>query len=180
MPRPLLSVLPRVTRQTIEPPGMWAGVSSCRLRRMILNALGRSAGCEFRREGISVNDYFFGLLSDTDLNFYQTYDLYRIAGGSRSTIVSGATVAPVDVGDGSMPNYVADLMTPERKQALTAGGGEYGDGTVYKEVVRQMGRDGWLFHAARLALTTGWCFQRRWSQKYCSGARRTSRSSAAV
>ena len=39
--------------------------------------------------------------------------------------------------------YFAQLMTPERRAAL-AGGGDYGDGTVYKEVVRQMGADGWL------------------------------------
>jgi alkylation response protein AidB-like acyl-CoA dehydrogenase len=39
--------------------------------------------------------------------------------------------------------YFADLMTPERREAL-ASGGDYGDGGVYKEVVRQMGADGWL------------------------------------
>jgi alkylation response protein AidB-like acyl-CoA dehydrogenase len=39
--------------------------------------------------------------------------------------------------------YFATLMTPERRAAL-ASGGDYGDGVVYKEVVRQMGVDGWL------------------------------------
>jgi alkylation response protein AidB-like acyl-CoA dehydrogenase len=39
--------------------------------------------------------------------------------------------------------YFAELMTPERREALAAGG-DYGDGEVYKEVVRQMGADGWL------------------------------------
>jgi alkylation response protein AidB-like acyl-CoA dehydrogenase len=39
--------------------------------------------------------------------------------------------------------YFADLMTPERREALTAGG-DYGSGEVYKEVVRRMGADGWL------------------------------------
>ncbi|MFI7675472.1 acyl-CoA dehydrogenase family protein [Actinophytocola sp. NPDC049390] len=39
--------------------------------------------------------------------------------------------------------YFATLMTPERREALS-GGGDYGDGEVYKEVVRQMGADGWL------------------------------------
>lgn len=39
--------------------------------------------------------------------------------------------------------YFAQLMTPERRAGLTTGG-EYGDGTAYKEIVRQMGRDGWL------------------------------------
>jgi alkylation response protein AidB-like acyl-CoA dehydrogenase len=39
--------------------------------------------------------------------------------------------------------YFATLMTPERRAAL-ASGGDYGDGEVYKQVVRQMGVDGWL------------------------------------
>jgi alkylation response protein AidB-like acyl-CoA dehydrogenase len=39
--------------------------------------------------------------------------------------------------------YFADLMTPGRREALMAGG-DYGSGEVYKDVVRQMGRDGWL------------------------------------
>jgi alkylation response protein AidB-like acyl-CoA dehydrogenase len=43
--------------------------------------------------------------------------------------------------------YFATLMTPQRRAALLAGG-DYGDGSVYKEVVRQMGADGWL--------TLGW------------------------
>lgn len=40
--------------------------------------------------------------------------------------------------------YFAELMTPSRREALTSTGGEYGAGTVYREVVRQMGADGWL------------------------------------
>jgi 3-oxocholest-4-en-26-oyl-CoA dehydrogenase alpha subunit len=43
--------------------------------------------------------------------------------------------------------YFAALMTPERRDALAASG-DYGDGAVYKDVVRQMGHDGWL--------TLGW------------------------
>jgi 3-oxocholest-4-en-26-oyl-CoA dehydrogenase alpha subunit len=39
--------------------------------------------------------------------------------------------------------YFAGLMTPEIRAALT-GGDDYGDGQAYKEVVRQLGRDGWL------------------------------------
>jgi 3-oxocholest-4-en-26-oyl-CoA dehydrogenase alpha subunit len=45
-------------------------------------------------------------------------------------------------------SYFAGLMTPERRAALTAGDGDYGDGSVYKDTVRQMGQDGWL--------TLGW------------------------
>jgi alkylation response protein AidB-like acyl-CoA dehydrogenase len=44
-------------------------------------------------------------------------------------------------------SYFASLMTPERRASLQ-GEGEYGDGSAYKDVVRQMGADGWL--------TLGW------------------------
>jgi 3-oxocholest-4-en-26-oyl-CoA dehydrogenase alpha subunit len=40
--------------------------------------------------------------------------------------------------------YFVDLVTPERRTALAAATGEFGDGTVYKDVIRQMGHDGWL------------------------------------
>jgi alkylation response protein AidB-like acyl-CoA dehydrogenase len=41
-------------------------------------------------------------------------------------------------------DYFARLMTPEMRQALSAGEGEVGEGQAYREVVRQLGRDGWL------------------------------------
>jgi 3-oxocholest-4-en-26-oyl-CoA dehydrogenase alpha subunit len=41
-------------------------------------------------------------------------------------------------------SYFSELVTPERRAALAASTGEFGEGGVYKEVVRQMGRDGWL------------------------------------
>lgn len=37
-----------------------------------------------------------------------------------------------------------ELMTPERREALGSGRAEYGDGLVYKQIVRDLGRDGWL------------------------------------
>jgi alkylation response protein AidB-like acyl-CoA dehydrogenase len=40
--------------------------------------------------------------------------------------------------------YFATLMTPERRAALETGDGDYGDGTAYRETVRQLGKDGWL------------------------------------
>ncbi|TNC28951.1 acyl-CoA dehydrogenase family protein [Amycolatopsis alkalitolerans] len=40
--------------------------------------------------------------------------------------------------------YFAGLMTPERRESLAGEGGEYGDGLAYKEIVRELGRDGWL------------------------------------
>ncbi|HEX3491886.1 MAG TPA: acyl-CoA dehydrogenase family protein [Streptosporangiaceae bacterium] len=41
-------------------------------------------------------------------------------------------------------DYFARLMTPELRRALSAGEGEVGTGQAYREVVRQLGRDGWL------------------------------------
>ncbi|MEU4315095.1 acyl-CoA dehydrogenase family protein [Nocardia sp. NPDC024068] len=40
--------------------------------------------------------------------------------------------------------YFARLITPERRAALSSQTGEYGEGNVYREVVAEMGRDGWL------------------------------------
>jgi alkylation response protein AidB-like acyl-CoA dehydrogenase len=45
---------------------------------------------------------------------------------------------------GELREYFTKLMTPERRENLTTTEGEYGDGTAYKETVRQMGTDGWL------------------------------------
>lgn len=40
--------------------------------------------------------------------------------------------------------YFSTLMTAERVEALSSAEGEYGRGTVYRDTVAQMGRDGWL------------------------------------
>ena len=40
--------------------------------------------------------------------------------------------------------YFSELVTPERRAALSMSSGEFGDATVYKEVIRQLGTDGWL------------------------------------
>ena len=45
---------------------------------------------------------------------------------------------------GELRGYFAELITPARRTALSAATGEFGDGTVYQDVVRQMGADGWL------------------------------------
>ena len=45
---------------------------------------------------------------------------------------------------GELREYFAGLMTPERRASLTRTGGDYGDGIAYREVVRQLGADGWL------------------------------------
>ena len=40
--------------------------------------------------------------------------------------------------------YFAALVTPEVKAGLASATGEFGDAAVYKEVIRQLGTDGWL------------------------------------
>ena len=40
--------------------------------------------------------------------------------------------------------YFEQLVTPERRMALQASSGEFGDASVYKEVIREIGHDGWL------------------------------------
>jgi len=40
--------------------------------------------------------------------------------------------------------YFAELVTPERQAALADTSGEFGEVTVYKDVIRQLGEDGWL------------------------------------
>jgi alkylation response protein AidB-like acyl-CoA dehydrogenase len=41
-------------------------------------------------------------------------------------------------------SYFAELMTPERTEALNMTSGEYGTGNAYRDTVAQMGHDGWL------------------------------------
>ncbi|MEU4155122.1 acyl-CoA dehydrogenase family protein [Actinoplanes sp. NPDC026670] len=52
----------------------------------------------------------------------------------------------------ALRDYFATLMTPELRAGLTSGDGEYGDGAAYREVVRQLGRDGWLTIGGRSRL----------------------------
>jgi hypothetical protein len=40
--------------------------------------------------------------------------------------------------------YFGELMTPEIRAALSGEDEDYGDGGAYREVVRRLGRDGWL------------------------------------
>ena len=40
--------------------------------------------------------------------------------------------------------YFGGLMTAAVRESLDVAGGDYGDGTAYRQVVRQLGRDGWL------------------------------------
>jgi 3-oxocholest-4-en-26-oyl-CoA dehydrogenase alpha subunit len=41
-------------------------------------------------------------------------------------------------------SYFASVMTPTVREALAAGEGDYGNGEAYRQVVRQLGKDGWL------------------------------------
>jgi alkylation response protein AidB-like acyl-CoA dehydrogenase len=43
-----------------------------------------------------------------------------------------------------LQEYFDQLVTPERKAGLASATGEFGEATVYKEVIRQIGSDGWL------------------------------------
>lgn len=43
-----------------------------------------------------------------------------------------------------LKEYFDDLVTPERKAGLSSATGEFGEAGVYKEVIRQIGTDGWL------------------------------------
>ncbi|MFS3129505.1 acyl-CoA dehydrogenase family protein [Nocardioides sp. Bht2] len=43
-----------------------------------------------------------------------------------------------------LQHYFAELITPERRAALASATGEFGEATTYKEVIRQLGTDGWL------------------------------------
>ena len=49
-------------------------------------------------------------LNDPDLNLYQTYDLWRIAGGHKTQLLDNAPVSPSNVGGASMPNYNSNLF----------------------------------------------------------------------
>jgi alkylation response protein AidB-like acyl-CoA dehydrogenase len=40
--------------------------------------------------------------------------------------------------------YFGGLMTPEIRESLAMADGDYGTGEAYRQVVRQLGRDGWL------------------------------------
>ena len=79
-------VLPRVTRRTVEAPGMLRAVGSCRMRRIALNMLGRSASADFCREGIEVNDCFFGVLSERNLSEENPWEGYLAALPPRGSV----------------------------------------------------------------------------------------------
>jgi alkylation response protein AidB-like acyl-CoA dehydrogenase len=41
-------------------------------------------------------------------------------------------------------SYFASVMTPSVRESLSLGEGDYGNGEAYRQVVRQLGKDGWL------------------------------------
>ncbi len=43
-----------------------------------------------------------------------------------------------------LKEYFDQLVTPERRAGLASATGEFGEAGVYKEVIRQVGQDGWL------------------------------------
>src|SRR5712691_1881929 len=68
-------------------------------------------------------------LNDTDLNFYQTYDLIRITSGGTKTLLNDALVAPSNVGAASMPDYqtLFDQATYTHNAGLAAWAGQADD-----------------------------------------------------
>jgi hypothetical protein len=46
-------------------------------------------------------------LGDTDLNIYQTYDLFKISHGKSKEVLDDVMAAPSDVGGASMPDYAS-------------------------------------------------------------------------
>jgi alkylation response protein AidB-like acyl-CoA dehydrogenase len=60
-----------------------------------------------------------------------------------------AFTAEQDALRAELRDYFAQLVTPERRAALAGAtgdfdGGEFGDAAVYKDVIREIGHDGWL------------------------------------
>jgi 3-oxocholest-4-en-26-oyl-CoA dehydrogenase alpha subunit len=45
---------------------------------------------------------------------------------------------------GQLRSYFRELMTDDVREALGKGEGDYGDGEVYRRLVRRLGEDGWL------------------------------------
>jgi alkylation response protein AidB-like acyl-CoA dehydrogenase len=43
-----------------------------------------------------------------------------------------------------LKDYFADLVTPEIRAGLASATGEFGEASVYKDVIRRIGKDGWL------------------------------------
>ncbi len=43
-----------------------------------------------------------------------------------------------------LQDYFTRIVTPERRRALSMSSGEFGEVETYKEVIREIGRDGWL------------------------------------
>lgn len=59
-------------------------------------------------------------LTDPDLNFYQTFDLFRVAGGTTTRLLDDALVVPSHVGEASMPDYAS--LRDQGVHSLPGGG----------------------------------------------------------
>jgi hypothetical protein len=79
-------ILPRLTRRTVEAPGMLSAIRSCRARRFVLNMLGQAASADFRRVGICTNDYFFGVLNERNLLQENPWEEYLAALPARGSV----------------------------------------------------------------------------------------------
>jgi predicted glycoside hydrolase/deacetylase ChbG (UPF0249 family) len=61
-------LLPKVTRKTIESPGMLRKLAGARAKRMAAGFVGKKAGEIFSNHRIWSNDYFIGMLAPRDLH----------------------------------------------------------------------------------------------------------------
>jgi len=69
-------LLPRITRKTIEPPGMLRAVSGVRPKRIAAGFIGKSAGEIFSSHQIWSNDFFIGMLAPADLQRQFPWDRF--------------------------------------------------------------------------------------------------------
>ncbi len=80
--------------------------------RWVFDTVTRPSAIEGAEANFLYNDGQVTSLTDDNLLVRQTYDLTRIKGGQKTTLLNDAPVAPSYVGRASMPNYEADLFVP--------------------------------------------------------------------
>jgi predicted glycoside hydrolase/deacetylase ChbG (UPF0249 family) len=69
-------LLPRITRVTIEPPGMIRAVPSVRFKRRLAHRLGKRAAKALSQTWAWTNDFYFGMLSSHDLRRSFPWEIY--------------------------------------------------------------------------------------------------------
>src|SRR5215831_6325513 len=142
---PIVSTQPNTTSSTA------AGSAPVRASSAAMTCAPRSAGCApaspppRRPTGVRTASTRNASATTTPLGPAPTATLAR----TRSTLSPGRRMYLAYTPEQErlrqeLRAYFAGLMTPEVRAALTAAEGEYGNGEAYRQVVRQLGRDGWL------------------------------------